>query len=77
MKENSQTSSHFAPYLKHRGRTVEEQIKLNQPALEWLKQCLEEETTSAEEEARAEHWENFKKIVDSFRPQGHKLYSKS
>ena len=75
MTENQENASNFAPYLKHRGHTVEEQIKLNQPAMEWLKKRLEEEITEEEEKTRTEHWKNFQKIVDSFRPSGHKLYS--
>ncbi|AOY82195.1 hypothetical protein BJP36_22100 [Moorena producens JHB] len=69
------TQSHFAPYLKHRGKTVEEQIKLNQPALAWLRKRLEEEITQEEAKIRQEDLEKFKQIVDIFRPEGSKLYS--
>jgi hypothetical protein len=74
-QENQENQSIFAPYLKHRGRTVEEQIKLNQPAMEWLKQRFAEEISEEEAKIRQEDWERFKQIVDSFRPEGHKLYS--
>ncbi|MGD1804525.1 hypothetical protein ACP6PL_03650 [Dapis sp. BLCC M126] len=29
----TENPSYFAPYLKHQGRTIEEQIRLNQPAM--------------------------------------------
>ena len=44
--------------------------------MEWLKKCLEEEITEEEAQTRQEDLERFKQIVDSFRPQGHKLYHK-
>jgi uncharacterized protein with von Willebrand factor type A (vWA) domain len=75
MTENTQIQSQFAPYLKHYGRTHDDQIKLNQPALEWLKKRFEEEITEEEAQIRQEDWERFKQIVDSFRPEGYKLYS--
>jgi|GEM_PF-1473114 len=76
MTENQEHISIFAPYLKHRGYTVEEQIKLNQPAMEWLKQRFEEEITEEEAKKRQEDWERLKEIIDSFRPEGHKLFRK-
>ncbi|EGJ30133.1 MULTISPECIES: hypothetical protein [Moorena] len=69
------TQSHFGPYLRHRGKTVEEQIKLNQPALAWLRKRLEEEITQEEAKIRQEDLDKFKQIIDSFRPEGSKLYS--
>ncbi|MGK7873579.1 MAG: hypothetical protein AB4426_09795 [Xenococcaceae cyanobacterium] len=77
MSDTTQTpiQSHFAPYLKHRGRTPEEQLRLNQPAMEWLKKQMEEELTEEEAREAEEFFERFKEIVDSFRPPGHKLYS--
>jgi len=73
--KNSQFTNKFAPYLKHKGETPEEQLRLNQPALALLKKWLEEEITESETIARERQWEMFKETIDSFRPQGHKLYS--
>ena len=66
MTNNTQTSGHFNYYLKHRGETIEEQIKLNQPAMEWLKKCIEEQITEEEAQTRQEDLERFKQIVNSF-----------
>ncbi|MEM9274952.1 MAG: hypothetical protein AAGA80_18605 [Cyanobacteria bacterium P01_F01_bin.143] len=74
MIRNKNTSAHFKFSLKHRGKTVEEQIQLNQPAMEWLQESFEEEITEEEAKNRQEDLEIFKQTVDSFRSQGHKLY---
>ncbi len=73
---NQPKKPHFAGYLKFKGRTVEEQIRLNQPAMRWLEQRFAEKVSDEEAKIRHEGWERFKEIVDSFRPEGHKLYSK-
>jgi hypothetical protein len=66
----------FAPYMKHYGKTVEEQIEKNKPLMEWLKQKIEEEVTDEEAEANREALQRLKETIDSFRPEGHKLFSK-
>lgn len=66
----------FAPYMKHYGKTVEEQIEKNKPLMEWLKRELEEEVTDEEAEANREALQRLKETIDSFRPEGHKLFSK-
>lgn len=69
----------FAPYMKHYGRTPEEQLEKNKPLMKKLKKWIEEskaeEITEEEAQARKEHWEEVKQIIDSFRPEGHKLYT--
>jgi hypothetical protein len=66
----------FAPYMKHYGKTLEEQIEKNKPLMEWLKQKIEEEVTDEEAEANREALQRLKETIDSFRPEGHKLFSK-
>ena len=66
----------FAPYMKHFGKTPEEQIEKNKPFMEWLKKQIDEEVTDEEAKANREALERLKQTIDSFRPEGHKLYSK-
>lgn len=73
---NSEFTNKFAPYLKHKGETQEEQLRPNQTAMALLKKWLEEKVTESEKNARERQWEMFKETIDSFRPSGHKLYSK-
>ena len=74
-----QTQGSLAPYMKHYGQTLEEQLEKNKPLMEKLKKWIEanqaEEITAEEFKARQEYWENFKQNIDSFRPKGHKLYT--
>ncbi|MGK7932107.1 MAG: hypothetical protein AB4041_11830 [Microcystaceae cyanobacterium] len=70
------SNSSLAPYMKHYGKTVEEQIEKNKPLMEWLKQKIEEEVTDEEAKANHEELESLKATIDSFRPEGHKLFSK-
>lgn len=74
-----QHQSIFEPYMKHYGKTPEEQLEKNKPLIEKLKKWIEEtkaeEITKEEMKAREEHWEEVKEIIDSFRPKDHKLYS--
>jgi hypothetical protein len=65
----------FADHMKHLGATPEEQIKKNQPLMEWLKQELETEITEEEAQANYEKLQSLKRTLDSFRPEGHKLFS--
>ena len=69
----------FAPYMKRYGNTAQEQLEKNKPLMEKLKKWIEEskaeEISEEEAKARGEHWEEFKQIIDSFRPSGQKLYS--
>jgi predicted nucleic acid-binding protein len=69
----------FAPYLRHYGKTVEEQIEKNKPLMEWLKQKIEEAENLTEEEVQVNHeyLEELKATIDSFRPTGHKLFSEN
>lgn len=73
----AENQSSFAPYLKHLGKTPAEQLEKNKPLMDWLKKQLEEAEKLSESEklARESQWEEFKELIDSFRPSGHKLYS--
>ncbi|MEA5534731.1 hypothetical protein [Crocosphaera sp. XPORK-15E] len=68
----------FAPYMQHYGQIPSEQLNKNQPLMERLKKWIEEteaeKITEEEAKAREQQWEEFKEIIDSFRPAGHKLY---
>lgn len=75
MSNYTENPNYFTPYLKHQGRTIEEQLRLNQPAMEWLKKQIEEKVPETELQTRQRNLEKFKEIIDSFRPLGHKLYS--
>jgi len=66
----------LAPYMKHYGKTLEEQLEKNKPLMEWLKQKIEEEVTDEEAHANHEALESLKQTIDSFRPEGQKLFSK-
>jgi hypothetical protein len=63
------------PFLKHKGRTPEEQLQKNQAALELIRGWLSEEVTEEEAKEREIYFEYFQEIVDSTRLPGHKLYS--
>lgn len=65
----------FANNMKHLGTTTEEQIKKNQPLMEWLKQELETEITEEEAQVNHEKLKSLKLTLDSFRPEGNKLFS--
>lgn len=65
----------FAPYLKHFGKTPEEQLEKNQPFKKWLEQKLKEEVSEEEAQANHEFLQRLKATIDSFRPEGHKLFS--
>ncbi len=75
----NQPSGMFEPYMKHYGRTPEEQLEKNKPLMEklrkWIEKNKSEEISEEKAKAREEYWEEFKKNIDSFRPEGHKLYS--
>ena len=72
---NSQPTHSFAPYMKHYGKTPEEQLEKNKPAMELLKKWMEEEISEEEAQARRQDFEKLKEIIDSFRPEGHKLFT--
>ncbi|WP_107670570.1 hypothetical protein [Cyanothece sp. BG0011] len=78
-QETKEHQNFFEPYMKHYGRTPEEQLEKNKPLMEklrkWIEENKAEEISEEEAKARAEYWEEFKKTIDSFRPEGHKLYS--
>jgi hypothetical protein len=63
--------------MKHFGKTPEEQLEKNKPLMEWLIKQMEEakKLTELEKIERERQWEEFKEIIDNFRPEGHKLYS--
>lgn len=52
----------------------EEEINKNQGVIELIRSWLAEEISEEEKKEREEHFERFKKIVDSQRPPGQKLY---
>ncbi|NES81902.1 MAG: hypothetical protein F6K10_11120 [Moorea sp. SIO2B7] len=53
----SQTTHSFGPYMKHYGKTPEEQLEKNKPAMALLKQWMEEEVSEEEAQARHEYFE--------------------
>ncbi|MBR8830937.1 MAG: hypothetical protein N5P05_001877 [Chroococcopsis gigantea SAG 12.99] len=67
----------IAPYLKHFGETPEEQLQKNQPLMEWLKKQMEKAEVLSEEEININRQllDRLKTHIDSFRPEGHKLFS--
>jgi hypothetical protein len=71
------SSSSLTNYMKHFGKTPEEQLEKNRPIMEWLKkQIVQGDTISpAEAEANRQQLANLKETIDSFRPNGSKLYS--
>ncbi|NEO54049.1 MAG: DUF4127 family protein [Okeania sp. SIO3B5] len=75
MSNYTENPNYFTPYLKHQGHTKEEQLRLNQPAMEWLKKQIEEKVPETELQIRRKNLEILKQTMDSFRPSGHKLYS--
>ena len=66
----------LTPYMKHYGKTPEEQLEKNKPLMEWLKRKIETEISDEEAQANSEYWEEVKQIIDSNRPPGHKLFTK-
>ena len=66
----------FAPYLKHMGKTTEEQLEKNKPLMTWLQQKMEEKVTEEEAEENSKNWEIVKEIIDNNRPSGQKLFSR-
>lgn len=54
----------FINSLKHHGRTREEQIKINQKAIEMLRAWREEKLTEEELEAARKTWKMVKKIIE-------------
>ena len=78
-QQTHKPSGIFEPYMKHYGRTPEEQLEKNKPLMEKLKKWIEkskaEEISEEQAKEREEYWEEFKNNIDSFRPEGHKLYS--
>ena len=70
--------STFAPYLKHLGKTPAEQMEKNKPLMDWLEKQIKEAETLSESEVKAnqEYLEQLKQTLDSFRPEGHKLFPK-
>ena len=66
----------FTPYLKHLGKTPEEQLEKNKPLMTWLQQKMEEKVTEKEAEENSKNWEIVKEIIDNNRPSGQKLFSR-
>ena len=71
----SYPSDSLKPYMQHFGKSPEEQLQLNQPAMKLLKKWMQEEVTDEEAKRRRDALERLKQIIDSFRPSGHKIYS--
>ncbi|MBC6478943.1 MAG: hypothetical protein GDA56_15410 [Hormoscilla sp. GM7CHS1pb] len=64
----------LTPFLKHKGRSPEEQLQKNQAAIELIRGWLEEEVTEEESKQREIYFEDFQEIIDSTRLPGHKIY---
>lgn len=66
-------SEELAPYMKHYGRSREEQIKINQKAVEMLRAWREEASRRAESltqeelEKQQQEWEAVEKTIDQYR----------
>lgn len=73
--EGYKNGKELAPYLKHMGRTPEEQLQKNQGAMKLVRSWLDEKVSPEESKKREIHFEIFKQIMDNERPPGHKLYS--
>lgn len=54
------------PFL-HLGKDHQEQIKINQPAIAYIRSLRERELTEEEETAAEETWEFVKKVIDGNR----------
>ena len=66
-------SKELAPYMKHYGRTREEQIKINQAGVKILQAWREEKYTEDELKEAEKAWEMVKTIIDENRSR--KLFS--
>lgn len=76
VKQLKTLKNSLAPFLKHRGQTVEEQLQKNQSAMQLLRGWIEEKVSEEELKQRESYFEDFKEIVDNERMPEHKLYSK-
>ncbi|MDZ7959976.1 MAG: hypothetical protein RMY34_19180 [Aulosira sp. DedQUE10] len=65
----------LTPFLQNMGKTTEEQLRINQAAMQLLKKWLEEEVSEEDSIQRQKYCESFKQIVDNERLPGQKLYS--
>ena len=54
------------PFL-HLGKNRQEQIKINQPAIAYIRSLRERQLTEEEEKAADESWEFVKKVIDENR----------
>ena len=63
------------PFLKHKGRSPEEQLQKTQAEIELIRGWLSEEIPEEEAKEREIYFEYFQEIVDRARMPGHKLYS--
>ena len=52
----------------------EEQLRLNQPKMKKLKEIIERKKQEQPSAEKAEFFEGFKKTMDTYRPEGKKLY---
>lgn len=78
---NSQEANSLKEHLQleskktHNGTwNREEQIRLNQPKLEKLKEIIERKKQEQPSAEKAAFFESFKKTMDAERPEGRKLY---
>lgn len=66
-EEYPEPKGNLTPYLKHYGRTREEQIKINLAGIKMLKEWNKEELTEDELKKAEETWEMVKQIIDENR----------
>lgn len=69
-----QLDSSWQSRLKHKGKTIEEQIQNNQPTIALLQKWLTEEVSEEISHEQDNYWEKVKEIIDQERPSGCKLY---
>ena len=76
-KKHTTASRETAFYMKRFGKTPQEQLEKNKPLMEWLKKQIEDSETLTRQEVKnnQEFLEKLKKNIDSFRPEGHKLFT--
>lgn len=75
VKKLKELKNSLMPFLKHMGQTPEEQLQKNQAAMKLLQKWIEEEVSEEESQHRQNLFDSFKKIIDSERQPGQKLYT--
>lgn len=75
VKKLNNVKGSLTPFLKHMGKTPEEQLQKNQAAMKLLREWIEEEVSEEDLKQREHYFDSFKEIIDNERLPGYKLYS--